>query len=583
MDEVCNHAIYSEDYLDYLVEYYEENENEPDLQNVVCQQLVSPRYAVLYEPGQSYDTASVSNIKIIPRCYGLLSSDAMLETIGATRVQRNPNLNYYGNDILIGFIDTGIDYAHPAFIGSDGKTRILGIWDQTMQNPREGEQAPADFEFGVEYTPDQINLALESRQPLDVVPTRDTNGHGTFMAGIACGNRIEEQQFSGVAPLSSICVVKCKEAKQNLKDYYFIHGDEPCYAESDIMLAIRYVNRIAKRYRMTVIYCVGMGTSQGAHLRGGVLGEFLQEYGDYRGNFVITAGGNEGNTSHHYRSDSLEPDGSVEVEVRVGADETGFTTQLWTDVTNLYSVALISPDGEYSGKTEARLGEKRQINFLFEKTVVYIEYLLISHESGDECIQIRFRSPAEGIWRIRVFNENKYSTRFDMWLPIRNFLSEDTYFLRADPDTTLCDPSNNTGLISCSYYNSYNRSVEIEASRGFTRDGGIKPDFAAPGVEIYGPLPFLGNYPADETEREERARYGYRSGSSYAAAITAGTVAILAEWAIIDQNDLSLDTVKAQKYLIRGADRSGITVPNQTWGNGTLDIYNVFDSFRPQI
>ncbi len=584
MDETCHVAIYSEDYLDYLVEYLgEELGWTSGLEGFACEQIVSGRFAVLHEQGQSYTSRSLSELKIIPHCYGLLSSAEVLEASGVSKIQRNPNLSYYGNGIIVGFVDTGIDYAHPAFIGSDGRSRILGIWDQTVREPGEGLQPPEGFAYGVEYSQDRINEALESDDPQEIVPLRDTNGHGTFLAGVACGNQVEEKDFSGIAPLASICMVKCKEAKQNLKDYYFISGDSPCYAENDIMLAIAYLIEKARTYRMPLVVCIGMGTNQGAHLRGGVLGEFLQAYGDYRGVFMVAAGGNEGNASHHYRSASLEVGANVEIELKVGADEAGFTAELWTDATNLYSVALISPDGEYSGKTQARLGERRRVNFLFEKTVVYIEYLLISHESGDECIRLRFRSPAEGVWRIRVFNENNYSTRFDIWLPIRNFIGRDTYFLRPDPETTLCDPSNNHGVISCTYYNSYTDSVVAESSRGFTRNGGIKPDFAAPGVDVFGTLPFIGDYPATQQEREKSARYGYRTGSSQAAAVTAGIVAILAEWALVDENDLSLDTVKAQKYLIRGANRSGISVPNQTWGNGTLDIYGVFNSLRPQV
>ena len=68
-----------------------------------------------------------------------------------------------------------------------------------------------------------------------------------------------------------------------------------------------------------------------------------------------------------------------------------------------------------------------------------------------------------------------------------------------------------------------------------------------------------------------------------AAAITAGAVALVAEWALVQRNDLSMDTVKAKKYFIRGADRSGITVPSTIWGNGTLDLYGIFDSLRPTL
>ena len=170
-----------------------------------------------------------------------------------------------------------------------------------------------------------------------------------------------------------------------------------------------------------------------------------------------------------------------------------------------------------------------------------------------------------------------------MWLPMKNFVGEQTYFLRPNPDTTLCEPSNNFGIITSSFYDSSNRSVVAEAGRGFTREYVVKPDIAAPGVDVYGTLPFAGNYPVGEEEREARARYGFRTGSSAAAAVTAGAVALLAEWAFVRKNDVSMDTRKAKKYLIRGADRTGITIPSQIWGNGTLDLYGTFDSLRTPV
>lgn len=587
MEESCRAKIYSEDYLDYLVEYLpsqgEFAREESTGTDASCYQVASPRFAVLYERGEAYELNELSGVKVIPRCFGLLSSDQILESSGIARVRRQQGLDLLGNGILVGFVDTGIDYSHPAFIGSDGKSRILKIWDQTVETLAEEERSPEILDYGAEYDNAQINEALASNQPLSVVPSKDENGHGTFLAGVACGNIMEEKNFSGVAPLASICMVKCKQAKQNLRDYYFINTSEPCYAENDIMLGIRYLFKQAEIYQMPLVICVGVGTNQGGHVRGGILGEQLEEVADYRGVLGVAAGGNEANASHHYQDDRLRSGESTEVEIRVGENESGFTMELWASATELYSVGLISPGGEYSGKTQARLGEKRRVSFLFEGTVVYIEYLLVSFENGDECIRLRFQNPTSGIWKVRVFNEQGEPRRFDMWLPMKNFVGEQTYFLRPNPDTTLCEPSNNFGIITSSFYDSSNRSVVAEAGRGFTREYVVKPDIVAPGVDVYGTLPFAGNYPVGEEEREARARYGFRTGSSAAAAVTAGAVALLAEWAFVRKNDVSMDTRKAKKYLIRGADRTGITIPSQIWGNGTLDLYGTFDSLRTPV
>ena len=347
------------------------------------------------------------------------------------------------------------------------------------------------------------------------------------------------------------------------------------------MLGIQFLNLSARRARKPLVICIGMGTNQGGHNGGGYLGSYLRLSGDFRGEAVVTAGGNEGNASHHYRSEIIEPLQEVEVEIRAGEREEGFTLELWSNAPELYSVGVVSPSGEYSGKTQARLWERREIRFLFEGTVVNIDYLLLSRESGDECIQIRFQNPASGIWRLRVFNETDIRGRFDIWLPIRNFTEEGTYFLQPEPDVTLCEPANNSGIISVSYYNSANRSIVVDASRGFTRGGAIKPDIAAPGERVYGPLPQRGDsYTPDLQERMETVRYGYRSGSSMSAAVTAGVCALLMEWGLVRRNDPTMDSIVIQKYLIRGADRSNGNFPNRQWGYGTLDIYEVFNNLR---
>ncbi len=466
-------------------------------------------------------------------------------------------------------------------MNADGSSRIYSIWDQSIPYvPNSGQEGnlPEELSYGTEYGREAINRALQAENPFDIVPSRDTEGHGTFLAGVACGNEDVEREFSGIAPLAELVVVKCKEAKENIRKYYGITGDVSCYMENDIMLGVRYLARIAYRRRKPMVVCIGMGTSLGSHYRGGALGEVLQSYGDLRGFIVVAACGNEGNTSHHFHQEELGARQETDVELRVDGREDGFTTELWCKAPSLCSVGLISPGGEYSGRTYARVGERQVIRFLLEETVVYIDYLLVSFESGDECVRIRFFGPEEGIWRIRVFNETDISVQFDMWLPIRDFIRQGTYFLRPDPNITICDPANNSQIISVSDYDGANRSVVADASRGYNRRGEITPDIAAPGVNIFGPLPRQGNValPAGEAA----PRYGYRTGSSAAAAVTAGAAILLAEWGIVKENDINMDSVGVQKYLIRGANRSGRVFPNEEWGYGTLDLYGAFEVIR---
>lgn len=172
---------------------------------------------------------------------------------------------------------------------------------------------------------------------------------------------------------------------------------------------------------------------------------------------------------------------------------------------------------------------------------------------------MRFQDPAPGIWRIRVYNALFINGQYHIWLPARGFISDQTFFLRSDPDTTIMDPGNAPALITTAAYNHRNNSIYIHSSRGYTRTGAIKPDFAAPGVNISGP----GGQTA--------------TGTSVAAAHAAGAAADLLSWAIVGQNNLLINTSIAKALLIRGAGRrSGLSYPNREWGYGTLDLYNSF-------
>ena len=107
-----------------------------------------------------------------------------LDAAGIITLQNYPTLQLMGDGIMIGFLDTGIDYQNRVFRNLDGTTRIVGIWDQTIQ---EGEP-PAGIYYGTEYRRDVINAALQSGDPLSIVPSVDENGHGTALASVAAGS-----------------------------------------------------------------------------------------------------------------------------------------------------------------------------------------------------------------------------------------------------------------------------------------------------------------------------------------------------------------------------------------------------------
>lgn len=123
---------------------------------------------------------------------------------GITRVLNQPFLNLSGRGVIIGIVDTGIDYRKDAFKFEDGSTKILGIWDQTVDGKRQD-----DLYFGSTYTSDDINNANRSSDPYSIVPSVDEDGHGTFLASVAASN--EPGEYIGAAPKAYLLIVKLKK------------------------------------------------------------------------------------------------------------------------------------------------------------------------------------------------------------------------------------------------------------------------------------------------------------------------------------------------------------------------------------
>lgn len=563
VDQDCRERITSEDYADFIIEYEKIQKSVLDSYNF-CYDIINNTYAIAYAPIATLPSNMLQlfGYSIYPSCFGLLDIGS-LEASGVTRVSNIPNFNLRGQGVLIGIIDTGIDYTHEAFKNEDGTTKIVSIWDQTI----ESGTSPQGFYYGTEYNQEEINLALLSADPLSIVPSVDENGHGTFLAGIAAGNRSDANNFSGVAPDANIVVVKLKTAKRFIKEFFSIPSDAICYQENDIMLGIKYLLQIVKTLVRPMSICIGVGTSQGGHDERGALSSYLSTTADQKGICVSIAAGNEGNRGHHYLGTIPRTISFNTVELKVGPNNTGFSMELWGDRPNLFAIDILSPSGEYIPRIPARIGETREIRFIFEETVILIDYEIVESQTGDQLILIRFRNPAEGNWRFRVYSSGNLEPRFHIWLPIHNFLNDDTFFITPNPDFTLTSPANTILPIITTAYDYTNQSLYYNASRGYTRNNIISPSFAAPGVNIIGPTFNNG--------------YMVGTGTSIAAAHTAGVAALLLEWGVAQGNQTLMDTIEIKNILLRGAKRDpNIVYPNREWGYGILDFYNSLSSFR---
>lgn len=558
--------IISNDYFNLLTEYQRNDLFMGNLKDYPMN-IIDTKYAVFYIPAISIQTSIIgeNGYSIIPKLYGLMDT-VNLDDMGVRTVREIPQLNLRGEGVLLGFVDTGIDYTNPVFRYSDGSTRIVSIWDQSIYNINPTQDT---FYYGTEYNREQINQALQSDAPYSVVPSRDELGHGTMMAGIAGGSIDEDNNFQGVAPLSEFLIVKLKQAKQYLRDFFLVPDNVPCFQQDDIMFGIAYLMNTARALNRPIVICIGLGTSQGGHDSSCILDDFISYSGTHVGRAFVIAGGNEGNSNHHYYGVINQNQGYDEVELFVGDEEKGFSMELWGYAPNTYSIDILSPSGQYVPQIIGRLGESREISFIFENTIVNVDHLLIESQTGAPFILIRFRNPARGLWKFRVYGSGQEDNlSFHIWLPISNFISPDTFFNYSNPYTTVTSPGNSLRTITVVAYSAYTGDIYINSSRGFTKAGAIIPDISAPGVDVPAPIPD-GNFTRV-------------SGTSVAAAHTAGLAAMIFEWGIINRNYETMSSKQIERFLIRGVQTfPSLQYPNKIWGYGKVNIYNTFLSLFP--
>ena len=548
----------NEMYADFIVKYM--GNFQEDLGDVpgFSFQKINGIYGVVYAPLTEIGTLNINtySYSFIPKCYTHMDLGS-LSASGITRLQEHPYLQLKGSGTAVAVVDSGIDYRNPVFQNEMG-SRILCIWDQTLEG--DGKEVP----YGRVFWKKDIDQALASGNPLEIVPSVDTDGHGTRMAAIAAGNYFPEENFSGAAPEAMLIIVKVKPAKKYLREFYLFPAEAEIFQENDIMTGMDFAVRIANDRRMPLSLCLGIGSSQGAHVGKNPLSLYVDYISQYSLISVSIAAGNEGAARHHYAGRLTDRENQASAELRVGNKEPGFTMEFWGEPPEIYNLSLQSPTGEILD-ISASLGEVTQeLSFVFVETRVKVNYVSIERQTGYTLVYFQFIQPAPGIWRIFVRGRDGQNVGFHIWLPVQGLISEETYFLEPSPYNTVTAPGDSLESITVTAYQYRDNSLYVQASRGFMPDGNVVPQVAAPGVQIRVP--------------QLNGLYGNASGTSLSAAQTAGAAALLFEWAVIRGNQPYFTGSSVKNYITRGAEREErMQYPNRDWGFGRMDLYHTFE------
>ena len=471
---------------------------------------------------------------------------------------RQPYLT--GRGVLIGIIDSGIDYTSAEFQNRDG-TRIRYLWDQTRKSGSEEEKPPAGFAKGVEYSQEQINEALQSRNPQEVVPSFDRSGHGTAVTAIAAaGGNLYDGVLAGVAPESELLIVKLGNT-----------GTESFPRTTELMRGLTYLVMKAIELQMPVAINVSFGNTYGSHDGTSLLERFLDNVAEIGRCCICVGSGNEGAAGGHREGRIAE--GEIQrTEWNVGAYQASLSVQLWKEYSNPYEIILVSPSGERRQLDDRKEGAE---NFLLDgsRILAYVggpSPYSVNQEIYLELIPEEESYVKSGVWALEVRALGGNPGTYDLYLPSSTVLGAATRFFSSSPEKTLTIPSTAYKVITVGAYDAAFESYADFSGRGyFFSDqqgqiaggaGSVKPDLAAPGVNIQ----TLG--PDGEVR--------IVTGTSFAAPFVTGSAALLMEWGIVQGNDPFLYGEKVKAYLRKGARRlrSYGQYPHSRTGYGALCV-----------
>lgn len=501
---------------------------------------------------------------------------------------------YDGKGVIVGVLDTGIDFRHEDFIDNDGKTKILYIWDVTD----DGGPSPSEIEdsYGSEYTSDDINDEIDG-SPTNMVRQMDTDGHGTHVAGIAASFGRAKGNYKGVAPGA---------------DIIFVKGGNGGFRTKDIVNGIEYMTKKANALGRPIVINLSLGGHVGAH-DGTRLDEKKIDALSGQGKIFTVAAGNEGSDQIHcgYWTTSVEQDTQFRVLQSIdggGADVSSAVIDIWYSAGSIEFKlqAFDKTNGLFISETPwFKNGDDLKAIAISDTTQTYgyvnawagvasqnnhnNVYLVLYQESGNSGIHSK-----KLYWKLKT----KGSGKFDAWISGGLFLVHNpSQPTDGNNDSSVGMPGTCTRAITVANYTTRSKWVDIDgnnqtwegmsvgniagsSSRGPSRNPsstGQKPEIAAPGSMIIAPL----SAGVSDPERKYIVStnvHQVMNGTSMASPFCAGVIALLL------QKNKDLTPEQVEKYLTQNARVDALTgnnLPNPVWGYGKIDALKAIKATAP--
>ena len=516
-------------------------------------ELLNGYAVIVIEEERIGQLAQLPEVEFIEKPKKLYFQTDVGRQVSCIDIVQDMPLSLRGKGTLIGIVDSGIDYENAEFRNEDGTTRIVSLWDQSVNG-----RPPAGYLAGTEYTREQIDAALATEDKevrRQMVKTSDVSGHGTAVAGIAAGNGrgSEGRRFRGAAPEAELIIVKMGAPRE---------GGFP--RTTELMRGVDYIVRKAVELRRPVAINISFGNTYGSHDGTSLVERFLNDIADMWKNVICIGSGNEGASAGHV-SGKVRRQISETVELAVQQREPALSIQIWKSYVDEMGVSVISPSGRQAGPFYEFLGAQRYILGDTELLIYYGEpkpysvkqEIYLSLLPGKQYIE-------SGVWKIVLTPGRIVDGEDQMWLSTQTSLNMGTAFLQPNSMSTLTIPSTASLAVTVAAYDARTFSYADFSGRGpagmYEGENVLKPDIAAPGVRVTAPVPGGG--------------YQSFSGTSFAAPFVTGSAALLMEWGIVRGNDPYLYGEKVKAYLRKGAKQlAGYERwPNALLGYGALCV-----------
>jgi subtilisin family serine protease len=567
------------------------------------------RHSLVQHPTKGYKIAT--GLISLDRLDDLAAIDHVVEVEGPRRMHQE--LNYSlpeihanavhtgtpsrkGDGVVIGIIDSGIDWRHGSFVKEDGTSRILAIWDQML--PFQAGDTRGPNNVGVVYVRDQITQALQGNGTVrtrDVNARNETNGHGTHVAGIAAGSGRPPtcchvtQTYVGVAPNAELIVVR----------YDHSHSDE--IGENQRLLqALEYIFGFLDSIDKPKVINISQGDNLGPHDGTSLVERAIDadvELGDFLGprRIVVKSAGNEGVALRHVQG-SVPGLDNIDIEFKVPEGlESEAVLDLWYERAGTLNLTVTAPGGTNSGTVNHGTDSSFIANpaaVANRRSRVEIDATINGEHNRENNFRITIHDPARGTlpngdWMLNLANPNFGDVAFHCWIErgtnTPRFLpptSPPDDKVRASLDSTLSIPGTAAQVIAVANHQSRtsccncwpSTGIEPSSSRGPVARGAAtnrKPDIAAPGLEITSAKADAANLRGNCCDCCPDAcccLYKDLNGTSMAAPHVTGAIALL-----LEENPrlTRADIVRHLQATARDRPAGGW---DTTWGGGKLNI-----------